>query len=597
MKSKGSTTLNNYYSEIEKLSVSKFHIKIFPPMEDITNMVEEERFYIHIEYWAQLALNEKSIIKKFGSNKESVIGYLKERINTTSNDILKAKYNNFIFILSKNNIDCQEAIKFYQKALLLAFKDTQREFYELSVDNIFEKILDLSLKIEYQIDELKEQIKNYLTNNSIADRLKTRLFLSVKEKDIFSNKESAEFPSIFISLAQSCSDKIWIEHNLKIALFYATKNYIHNQQEIQKINELLGDNECENISPEDDSNILIPYQNERIYEKIIEYYEKAKCVKKLKQIQEAHSKNKKNKKYILKKIECKISKELIEYQNNLLEEISNMQLIDIVVSLISCKMFFFIPNQKLVSIIEENKGKYFYQKHFIPVQGDRNFNHKKSNKKSDNKYFFFDKYSCYNIVMQDRLDFIFNFVLNCIQKKKLTYKKLHYILEKHSVFGEYWTKNFPQNEISYTWLSMIDVGLENFFVQCNQVFKEKIPDWRICIDVLTPKFEGILRDVLELNGATITKFNNENTSLFTLEYLIRPESSPDIRNAFFKSFDDDDLNLFQYTFSSIAQCRNIRNEVAHCFYLPQHYTYQVAILVVLCILRLAKFQPNTKKDK
>ena len=522
MKSIGSAILNNYYSEIEKISEVAPCEKILLSIEGITNMTEDERFYIRIEYWTQRILNkeinlknkeykkesvERSILKEFGSKKEYVIEYLKERINTTSNNILKAQYNNFIFILSKDSTYCQEAIQFYQKMLQAAFRDTHREFYELHVDDIFEKILDLSLKIKFKIDDLKKQVMSFLTDNSMADRLKTRLFLSViereKEKKFFSNKESAGFPSIFISLAESCSDTIWVEHNLKIALFYAAKN--QNQQDIQKIYELLGDNECKNILPEDDSNILIPYHNEKIYEKIIEYYKKAKCGQKLKHICESHSKNKKNKKFIPIIIEHKISKEVTEYKNNFLAEISNMQLIDIVKNLIDCKKFLFIPHQRLNSMVKESKDKFFYQKYFPPIQCDINFNHKKSDVDNNDKYF------CYAIGMNYNLDFIFNFILNCIQKEKLSYEKLHHILNKDKFFGEYCPKKNPEEEITDTWLSMIDVGLENFFIQCNQVLEDKTPDWRICIDVLTPKFEGILRNMLDLNGATITKYA-ENTS-------------------------------------------------------------------------------------
>ena len=138
---------------------------------------------------------------------------------------------------------------------------------------------------------------------------------------------------------------------------------------------------------------------------------------------------------------------------------------------------------------------------------------------------------------------------------------------------------------------MVDMGVETYFMQFQRLLKGKSTDWRVCIDVLSVKFEGILRDMLSLNGAVITKFKDGNTSLITLEQMIRLESES-IKDAFYNSFDDDDLNLFQYVFSSIAQCRNIRNNVAHCYYLPQMYTIEIAVLLFICILRLAKFVPK-----
>lgn len=82
--------------------------------------------------------------------------------------------------------------------------------------------------------------------------------------------------------------------------------------------------------------------------------------------------------------------------------------------------------------------------------------------------------------------------------------------------------------VSYTWLSMIDIGFESFFVQFRRLQNGKVADWRICIDVLALKFEGTFREMLAINGAAFTKCKDGNTSLITLEQMIRLESD-DIR--------------------------------------------------------------------
>ena len=41
---------------------------------------------------------------------------------------------------------------------------------------------------------------------------------------------------------------------------------------------------------------------------------------------------------------------------------------------------------------------------------------------------------------------------------------------------------------------------------------------------------------------------------------------------------------------------NIRNNVAHAFYLPKDYGIIEATLVFLCILRLTMFKPKDEKD-
>ena len=576
------TLLEQYYVEIEETTEMVSH-KIFNITEELS---EEDIFHLRIEYFAQTPLNEQVLLKNFEQRKEEVLQYLKKRISTTSNIILKAKYNNFVFILTKNNSFCQEAIEYYQEVLKNAFTNTQNENYEFTIEDTLEKIVELSIKIRYKISELKTQVTSYLKNSSIGDKLKTRLFLFIKEKNLFTAKESIEFPSFFITLANTTSDENWIKHNLNLALFYAQKN--QNQQQIQFIYELLGDNECKNILPEDEHNLAIPHLNENTYEKIIDYYKKAKCEDKLKHIWNLHSKNKKNKRTIPIKINTSLPNDFFIELNSRLEAISNLRIIDIVSNLILCQHFLFMPNSYFDKF---RKNKSFCEEYFTFEQIDANFNHKKVDS-NDN-----DKFLIYQNIMNININFISRFLLCCIEKKKLSYQKLYTILEKYTSFGIKWQVILGEQIIaSCSWLSMIDIGIKSFFDQLKKLQKEKIPDWRACVDILVPKFEGILRHILEHNGANLTELNTGNTSYILLEKMLRLEKE-DIKEAFYKSFDDDDLNFFQYVFSSKAQCLNIRNNVAHCFYLPQQYNFGMAIMVLLGILRLAKFVPINPQEK
>ena len=591
--------LKDHYSVIENISDLNPYIQL-PSVE---NCSVEELFYLlieskaprlHIEEIADYnnptktikvnVINEMS--KLFGQRKDDVLNYLKERIAETSNIIQKARYNYFIFILNNKVLFCQEAINYYQKALEDTFANTQRELDEFLLNELFKIICKLSIRINYKIDELKIQIKSYLADNNIADILKTKLFISATKNNLFSNKESEEFISFFINLTQSCSDTLWVEKMLEIALSIAKKN--KNQQKVLEIYELLGDNELKKISPDDYNNICTAFYNETTYEKAIGYYKEAKCDQKLRDIWKLHRNNKKKKQYIRINIETKTSPELINHVKQLFEGIATMRTTEIVEYLIFCNRFLFTPNELLNSWLKA-KDEFLYQKMNISIQADINFNHKKSNWESHNKFF------SYYATMQDNLDLIFNFVLVSIQRKKLSYKKLHTILKNQTTFGYQHYKDSNGEKNPYTWLSMIDIGLESFFIQCNRVLKEKNPDWRVCIDILTLKFEGILRKILELNGANTTKFENRkpfeitNTSEIPLGQLLYLKNE-DIKDAFDKSFNKDDLNFFQYVFTETEL--NIRNSVAHCLYLPSDYTYQKAMLIFLSILRLAKYIPQ-----
>ena len=65
-------------------------------------------------------------------------------------------------------------------------------------------------------------------------------------------------------------------------------------------------------------------------------------------------------------------------------------------------------------------------------------------------------------------------------------------------------------------------------------------------------------------------------------------------SALLKVFSKDDIVFFEYVFTTKGL--NIRNKVAHAFYIPQDYDVIKATLVFLCIMRLTKYQPREKND-
>lgn len=135
-------------------------------------------------------------------------------------------------------------------------------------------------------------------------------------------------------------------------------------------------------------------------------------------------------------------------------------------------------------------------------------------------------------------------------------------------------------EFVYSWFQQIDYILKDFFRQVNLYLSGKSPDWRLIIDTLPMKFEGILRDMISIKGGVITKINsNGKTSDLLLDELLNEDK-------FLKIFDKDDKNLFEYVFTNKGL--NVRNYVAHGFYKPIDYSLEKAILCFLCVMRLAK---------
>ena len=116
------------------------------------------------------------------------------------------------------------------------------------------------------------------------------------------------------------------------------------------------------------------------------------------------------------------------------------------------------------------------------------------------------------------------------------------------------------------------------------MLQEKPTDWRIPVDLLSIRFEGILRDMVGDYGGHVTKVGRDNsTSQALLDDLLREPCLLDV-------FRKEDIEFFEYVFT--AKGHNIRNNVAHAFYIPQDYGMIQATLVFLCILRLTTFRPT-----
>jgi vacuolar-type H+-ATPase subunit E/Vma4 len=191
-----------------------------------------------------------------------------------------------------------------------------------------------------------------------------------------------------------------------------------------------------------------------------------------------------------------------------------------------------------------------------------------------------DEHQFYQICLQNHtLPFVVELLKRAINKNKISYPQIKKTLVK-TAFGIKHTVNRGDSEIDYTWFSLIDIGIREFFKQFRKAINKKQTDWRVTIDFLAPKFEAILREIVENAGDEVTKVEeNGDSELKLLEKLF---SSPVIEEI----FNEDDIFLFKHTFTKVGW--NIRNNVAHGLYKPIDYTLSKAILIFLCILRLNK---------
>lgn len=180
-------------------------------------------------------------------------------------------------------------------------------------------------------------------------------------------------------------------------------------------------------------------------------------------------------------------------------------------------------------------------------------------------------------------------VSNGVINGKLSYNHIYNFLKQHTWYGQ----DFPKmkmranslNDGFYNWLNLISPALHNFLLQIEASVLQGSNiinyNWILCTDSLTLKFEGALRDFIRLTGFNTSKGNNEEMREMLLEDLINSETAK-------KLFAENDLALFKLVFTNKGD--NIRNNVAHCFYHSDNYSFDKICKVFFCILRLGKYR-------
>ncbi|HND86599.1 MAG TPA: DUF4209 domain-containing protein, partial [Pseudobdellovibrionaceae bacterium] len=207
---------------------------------------------------------------------------------------------------------------------------------------------------------------------------------------------------------------------------------------------------------------------------------------------------------------------------------------------------------------------------------------KRTDLEKDQEYIF-EQYGLYiGLHVAPLLQMIFSYGIlqnkinhNTLIQYFLTHSWLGQDLEESSSFG---------NSRQYNWLGVLAPALLEYFVQKEASLKSPnaFTNYVLCIDSLTLKFEGILRDFAKRSGTStlIPGRDGQMREAFTEDLLAMDEIKA--------MFGEDDLLFFRFVFTSAGN--NLRNDIAHCFFRFQNYREEHFLLVLAAILRFAKYQ-------
>lgn len=542
---------------------------------NIGEVSKDEQDLINYEL---ISLNyfEADIFKeRIQNNKKTIVAYFKQRIGATKNIHLLAKYYHFILYVSQNNSFAPKVIEYYQQVLSYYLEIYSQDYNILHFSDVLRIIISICIRYNVDVDNLKNQVSDYLSDDTLSLEIKAFILENIQSSKLLKNNELLTYPKLCIDLAAVVNNSNIKERLLNLALSFSRK--ITNRELIKLSNELLGDFEYGNILPDDKKNIAISHLNENTYTKIINYYKSAGQKGKLAKAVLELEKNKKNHQYI--KIQSKISIDNAKHVNQVIARMQDALLTnspEILVAILcfDSESLLFPQHKRIKESINKSLQNTSYHQFFDSKLMDFNENISAISHKSIGEHYLFSVH-----LHNYTFTFVTFLLGRAIQEGKFSYVIVKRYL-RNNAFGIQLSTKRGDKTLKYNWFDIVDIGIKEFFKQYSSFVKGKKTDWRMTIDFLAPKFEAILRDIIQITNGGVTRVKGSgDTELKSLEDLL---GSPILNEL----FSEDDIFLFRHTFTKAGL--NIRNNVAHGLYKPFDYTLSNAILVFLCLLRLNK---------
>ncbi|WP_046755113.1 DUF4209 domain-containing protein [Kordia jejudonensis] len=526
-----------------------------------------------------------------------VIEYLKERIKSSNNSILLARYNHLLWKCPKGIKRLMYALNAIDNYILSISK-----YYELDdiygnqdnsfqIGELFEILVLLSSEVKSDKTKLKELTIFLLFK---AKRLKFYTLHSILEdmlscKKIFKPKDFENTLSLFQTQLEESKggkeDFLLVNEYLPSAIKIAAKIKSDTKNWQNEIG-LAFLRMAEEITQEEKFWIKQDYHAKAIeafkLSGNLEYRKKAEIlyanlkpqiklpthtISYTEEIQDLLKKHQENIKIKARNILKKSSHDIYRF--------------------VSSGTFF--PDYNDVIKASEKKGNTFLDfATTISFDKNKNITNQKANNKELRKVF--ESYQFHLEI--SALPYLHYILIFGIKSGKLTFENLiGFLVEKTWIGKLHIQYDLGGDEKLVNLVQQISPAIIEFYLQIQawQSTKYYKPSFILCIDSLTLKMEGIFRSFCERVGVP-TSLNREKGmqeayihNVFDNEIII-------------EFFNEDDRLLFNYLFSSDGGL-NLRNNVAHCFYHVSEYHSDKMLLLIAVLLRVGKYDIKKQNSK
>ncbi len=530
---------------------------------------------------------------------DETYNYLLKRQQETKAVNLKARYSHILWLSPKKKIEnAQTAIDNYLKLIKIRENqdiDFPEEHFGLRVLENIKNAFLLSISVKYQTDKTKKEVirivKKYSEKSSSAYALRFQLIeLMLKNKSIF---ESTDFKGI-VAICEQMYLKAYSSSKHSaidiLNLIIKVEKKINNEtiKYEKRIAELW---EQLSYDREDETNIV----STDFCKNAIKIYKKLKETSKVKELEKRFNELRKNIKLSEFGQEIDIS-DMMQEIRNYADRLTNNEPYAIIQSLMTDKGL--LPTFDEVEKQSKETNKNSFLSHLANTSIlDRNGNTAQYfNDKEE--YEYYEILQSYHFSLElSKSNLIREIIFAGIRKGKLNANTFLSFLQQHSWLGkELEISSNGGKPIPYCWLALIAPALNEYFVNLEFYFRNQsnYPSFILCIDSLSLKIEGMLRELCEFKGITTfeLKPDKKGRTISQEKDIHKLLYEPELANL----IDKDDLLFFKFLLIEKAGY-NLRHKVAHSLMTFYEYHINLMNLLIMAVLKFGKYNFVTQKNE
>jgi hypothetical protein len=521
---------------------------------------------------------------------EATYDYLVNRFESVNNPLLKARYAHILWFSPRKHgkyaivgTDC-----YLEEAKLLEGRERQASENHLGLDiiNAIENAFYLAKnigdkgKIESVKSEILRLIFSFNSKSGMLFRLRTDLMnLMVEEKTIFSVEDLKGLSDLCLAFSNELAD------THQAITFLQLGEKVEQRTKTQNVNwlDLIAQSyeKMMNATIVNNKHVAIGF-----CQSAIENYKQSKNTTKVEELEKIYAKLKNELEF--KEIEVKMDlTKYIEGCRTKASSIAQKYYGEQIVEILMLDKNLLPEYNAILDLTKKLLAEHPLQTIFPTTLYDEQ-GHVAQHFDTPGEIEFYHLLHQYRMSLENfNLPFIYLIIKEAFAQKKLTYPILMEFLKKRSWFGKTFTRNIQNQSIPHNWLHLLAPSLFEYFRQMDYHYTTgEYPNLVLCMDSLTLKIEGLLRDLLLYSGVT-TFYSTQDKSHRTIyrekdiNALLHEEKVKDLFNV-------DDLLLFRSVLVEKAGY-NLRHKVAHSLILREEYRIDSMNLLLLILLRLARY--------